>query len=76
MIQTYGWADLLEVNGGDAWANDVKKMEPPTGPGSVWRDYEAVCIFDVIERDEQGRENHVSLYVPVQYQVGLVAEYS
>lgn len=76
MIQTYGSADLLEVIGSDAWASDVELMDPPSGPGSVWRDYEADCVFEVLETDEQGHSSYVSLHVPVQYQVGLVAEYS
>ena len=76
MIQTYGSADLLEVIGGDAWASDVELMDPPSGPGSVWRDYEATVVFGVYETDEDGRVLYVSLHVPVQYRVGLVAEYS
>ena len=76
MIQTYGSADLLEIMGDDAWESDIELMDPPTGPSSVWRDYEAQCVFGVYETDEDGRDIYVSLYVDVQYTVGLVAEYS
>ena len=76
MIQTYGSADLLEVIGSDAWASDVELMEPPSGPGSVWRDYEATAMFGIYETDEQGRTVYVQTPIGIQYRVGLVAEYS
>ena len=75
MIETYGSADLLDVLNGEAWASDTYFQTPPTGPGSVWRDYEATAVFGVYETDEQGRTNYVQIHMDIQYRVGMVAEY-
>ena len=76
MIETYGSADLLEVQNGEAWASDTYFQTPPTGPGSEWRDYEATAVFGVYETDEHGRTVYVQIPIEVQYHVGMVAEYS
>ena len=75
MIETYGSADLLDVLNGEAWASDTYFQTPPTGPGSVWRDYEATAVFGVYETDEQGRTHYVQIHMDIQYHVGMVAEY-
>ena len=75
--QTYGFAPLNRVVNGEAWLTDPFLLsEPPTGPGSIWRNYEADAVFDVIETDEDGRDIRVEIIMTVQYRVGLVAEYS
>lgn len=76
MIETYGSATLVDVQNDEGWLSDsALTSAPPTGPGSIWRDYEALAVFEVLETDEQGHTSYVNIYEAVQYRVGLVAEY-
>jgi len=68
--------ELVPGDYGNAWQTDEEFTSPPTGPGSVWKDYEASVEVSMLETDEQGRTERVSQYFDVQYTVGMVAEYS
>ena len=68
--------ELVPGDYGDAWQTDEEFSTPPTGPGSVWKDYEASVGVSMLETDEQGRTERVTRYFDVQYTVGMIAEYS
>ena len=76
MIQTYGTATLIDVTGDEAWRTDPEFLTPPTGPATVWKDYEAQTAIEVTETDEDGRQVLVTIWKPVQYTVVMLAEYS
>lgn len=68
--------ELVPGDYGEAWQTDEEFSTPPTGPGSVWKDYEASVGVSMLETDEQGRTERVTRYFDVQYTVGMIAEYS
>mgnify|MGYP006916032249 CR=1 FL=1 len=69
LIRTYGSGTLVEVLNGDAHEDDPYFDIPPTGPGSVTRDYIAQAHFVVRQTVEQGWAQDVDVWENIQYQV-------
>lgn len=69
LIRTYGSGRLVEVLNGDAHEDDPYFDIPPTGPGSVTRDYIAQAHFVVRQTVEQGWAQDVDVWENIQYQV-------
>lgn len=73
LIRTYGSGTLVEVLNGDAHEDDPYFDVPPTGPGSVTRDYIAEAHFVVRQTVEQGWAQDVDVWENIQYQVTYIA---